>query len=129
VGGAITRSLQEAFARHWRDIARAYPAAQYPRVMIVIDKAAWHRGAVVTAVLRAFPHVELYPLPSYSPTLQVIERFWKVLRRRATPNRLFPTMAQLKRTLRNTLCYYQPRKHRVLTVIQSARKRKKLSAA
>ena len=123
------RYVQEAFARHVRNIARAYPAAQYPRVMSVIDKAAWHRGALVTAVLRAFPHVELYPLPSYSPKLQVIERFWKVLRRRATHNRLFPTMAQLKRTLRNNLCYYQTLKHRVLTVIQSARKRKKSSAA
>jgi len=39
------RYLQEAFAHHWRDIARTYPAAQYPRVVIVIDKASWHRGA------------------------------------------------------------------------------------
>jgi len=123
------RYWQEAFARHVRDIARAYPAAQYPRVMLVIDKAAWHRGALVTAVLRAFPHLALYPLPSSSPKLQVIERVWKVLRRRATPNRLFPTMAQLKRTVRNNLCYYQTLKHRVLTVIQSARKRKRSSAA
>jgi hypothetical protein len=123
------RSWQEAFARHLRDIARTYPAAQYPRVVIVIDKASWHRGAVITAVLRAFPHLELYPLPSYSPKLQVIERFWKVLRRRATHNRLFPTMAQLKQALRHSLCYYQTLKHRVLSVIQSLRKRSKSSAA
>jgi hypothetical protein len=89
------RYLQDAFARHLRAIARTYPAGQYPRVVVVIDKASGHRGAVVTAVLRAYPHLELYPLPSYSPKLQVIERFWKVLRRRATHNRLFPTMAQL----------------------------------
>ena len=38
----------------------------------------------------------------YSPQLQVIERFWKVLRRRVTHNRLFPTIAQLKRTIRNS---------------------------
>ena len=123
------RYVQEAFARHLRDIARAYPAAHYPRVVVVIDKAAWHRGACITAVLGTFPHLELYPLPSYSPKLQVIERFWKVLRRRATHNRLFPTMAQLKQTLRNSLCYYQTLKHRVLSVIQSLRKRLKSSAA
>jgi transposase len=123
------RYVQAAFARHLRDIARTYPAAQYPRVVIVSDKASWHRGACITAVLRAFPHLELYPLPSYSPQLQVIERFWKGLRRRATHNRLFPTMAQLKQTLRNNLCYYQTLKHRVLSVIQSVRKRKKSSAA
>jgi transposase len=123
------RYLQEAFARHLRDIARTYPVVQYPRVVVVIDKASWHRGAVVTAVLEAFPHLELYPLPSSSPQLQVIERFWKVLRRRATHNRLFPTLAQLKRTLRNNLCYYQTLKHRILSVIQSSRKRIKLAAA
>ncbi len=123
------RYLQKAFARHLRDIARAYPAAHYPRVVVVIDKASWHRGALVTTVLEAFPHLALYPLPSYSPTLQVIERFWKVLRRRATHNRLFLTMAQLKQTVRNNLCYYQTLKQRVLSLIQSSRKRIKLSAA
>ena len=123
------RYLQEAFARHLRDIARAYPAAQYPRVVVVIDNASWHRGAFVTAVLAACPHLELYPLPSYSPQLQVIERFWKVLRRRATHNRLCPTLAQLKQALRSTLCYYQTLKQRVLSVMQSPRKRTKSSAA
>src|SRR5262245_48902398 len=34
---ATQRYLQEAFAHHLRDIARTYPAAQYPRVVIVID--------------------------------------------------------------------------------------------
>ncbi len=123
------RYLQAAFARHLRDIARAYPAAQYPRVVVVIDNASWHRGAVVMAVLETYPHLELYPLPSYSPQLQVIERFWKVLRRRTTHNRLFPTMAQLKRALRTSLCYYQTLKQRVLSVIQSPRKRTKLVVA
>jgi transposase len=116
------------FARHWRDMARAYPAAQYLRV-VVIDNASWHRGAWVTAVLGTSPHLALSPLPSASPKLQVIERFWKVRRRRATHYRLLPTMAQRKRTLRNNLCYYQTLKQRVLSVIQSSRKRTKSSAA
>jgi hypothetical protein len=121
--------LPAAFAGHWRDIVRASPAAPYPRVVVVIDKASWHRGASVTAVLGAFPPLELYPLPSDSPKLPVIERFWKVLRRRATHQRLFPTLAQLKRTLRNRRCDDQTLKPRVLSVIQSSRKRIKSSAA
>jgi hypothetical protein len=123
------RVLQAAFARHLRDIARAYPAAHYPRVVLVIDNAPWHRGALITAVLTALPHLELYRLPSYSPQLQVIERLWKVLRRRATHNRLFPTNAHLKQALRHSLCYYQTLKHRVLSLIQSPKKRTELSAA
>jgi len=123
------RYLQEAFAKHLRDIARAYPATHYPRVVLVVDNASWHQGHVIDEVLTVFPHLELYPLPSYSPQLQVIERFWKVLRRRATHNRLFQTVTQLKHTLRNNLCYYQTLKHRVLSLIQAQRKRTKLSAA
>jgi transposase len=123
------RRLQEAFAQHLRAIARAYPAEQYPRVVLVIDNASWHKGALITEGLNQLSHVELYRLPSYSPQLQVIERFWRVLRRRATHNRLFPTIVQLKRALRNSLCYYQTLKHRVLSVIQSPKKRTQLPAA
>jgi DDE superfamily endonuclease len=123
------RHMQAAFARHVRDIGRAYPAAQYPHVVLVIDNAPWHHGGLITKALDQLPQLRLYRLPSYSPQLQVIERFWKVLRRRATHNRLFPTQAQLKQALRNSLCYYQTLKHRVLSLIQSPKKRTQLSAA
>lgn len=128
-GSSKQRDLQKAFAAHLRDIARAYPATQYAHVVLVVDNASWHQGIPSAAVLKAFPHLALFPLPSYSPQLQVIERFWKVLRRRATHNRLFPTMAHLKRTLRTNLCYYQTLRHRLLSVIQSPRKRPKSPAA
>ncbi len=78
------RHIQAAFARHLRDIGRAYPAERHPHVVLVIDKAPWHRGGLLTKVLNQLPQVQLYRLPGYSPQLQVIERFWKVLRRRAT---------------------------------------------
>jgi transposase len=122
------RCWQEGFARHVRAIARASPAPQYPRVVLIIDNAPWHQGALVTQVLKEWPHLELYRLPSYSPQLQVIERLWKVLRRRATHNRLFPTLAQLKQALRSSLCYYQTLKHRVSSLIQSSKKRTQLPA-
>jgi DDE superfamily endonuclease len=123
------RRWQEGCARHVRDIARAYAAAPHPRVGLVIDHAPWHRGALITETLKECPHLELSRLPSYSPQLQVIERFWRVLRRRATHNRLFVTLAQLKQALRNTLCYDQTLKHRVLSAIRSPKKRTQLSAA
>jgi transposase len=123
------RSLQEGCARHLRDIARAYPVAQYPRVVLVIDNAPWHRGALIAQALKAVPPLECYRLPRYSPQLQVIERFWRVLRRRATHNRLFLTLAQLKHAWRNNLCYDQTLKHRVLSLLLSPKKRTQLSAA
>jgi transposase len=128
-GTSTHRYLQAGFATHLRAIARTYPAQHSPRVVVIIDKAPWHRGALLKEVLSAYPHLELYPLPSYSPQLQVIERFWKILRRRATHHRLFPTMTGLKQSLRNNLCYYQTLKQRVLSLIQSSKKRTKLAAA
>ena len=64
-------------------------------------------------------------LPSDSPQRNVIERFWRVLRRRATHNRLFARMAELRATLRNNLCYFQTMRQKVLSLIDGLRKRKK----
>jgi DDE superfamily endonuclease len=106
-GQSKTRRLQEAFVPHLRHIGRVYPQAKHPRVVLIIDNAPWHAGAAVLQALADNPHLELYRLPSYSPHLNVIERFWKLLRRRATHNRLFDTLADLKRSIRASLCYFQ----------------------
>jgi transposase len=47
----------------------------------------------------------------------VIERFWKKLRRRATPNRLFDTLSDLKRSIRASLSYFQTMRERVKSLI------------
>lgn len=117
VGLSKTRRLQQAFAGHLRDVARAYPPSRCPRVVLVIDNAPWHRGGPVAAALADNPHLELYRLPSYSPRLAVIERLWKVLRRRATHNRLFDTLADLKASLRNSLRYFQTVRSRIMSLI------------
>ena len=124
-GQSKQQRLQMAFAAHLRDIARAYPASQYPEVVITIDNAPWHRGALMEQVLAAHPQLRVKRLPSYSPQLNVIERFWRVLRRRATYNRLFAHMAALRATLRNNLCYYQSMRQKVLSLMESPRKTKK----
>jgi hypothetical protein len=125
LGHSKQQRLQEAFAAHLRDIARAYPASLYPEVVITIDNAPWHRGSIIDQVLEAHPHLQLYRLPSYSPQLNVIERFWRVLRRRATHNRLFASMAVLRTTLRNNISYFQTMRQKVLSLIDSPRKTRK----
>ena len=82
-----------AFAAHLRDIARASPASPSPEVVITIDHAPWHRGTLMTQVLAASPPLRGKRLPSESPPLHVIERCWRMLRRRATHNRLFANLA------------------------------------
>jgi transposase len=118
-GQSKTRRLQRTFAEHLRQIATRYPAPKYPRVVLIIDNAPWHAGEVVKAVLADHPHLELKRLPSYSPQLNVIERFWKLLRRRATHNRLFDTLADLKRSIHSSLRYFHTVRSRIRSLIDN----------
>jgi DDE superfamily endonuclease len=112
-----TRRMQRAFADHLRHVGRMYPKEQFKRVVLTIDNAPWHRGPLINEALAESPHLELYRMPSYSPQLNVIERFWKKLRRRATHNRLFDTIADLKSSVRNSLRYFQTVRSKLLTLI------------
>ena len=128
-GRSKTARLQQAFAAHLRDMARAYPASLGKPLIVTIDNAPWHRGKAIDQVLAEQPHLRLYRLPSYSPQLNVIERLWKVRRRRATHNRLFLSMAELRAALRSSFCYYQKMRHKVRSLIEDPKKAAKLSAA
>lgn len=123
-GKSKTRRMQEAFADHLRHVGRMYPGENHPRVVLLIDNAPWHRGKPIDAAMADNPHLEFKRLPSYSPHLNPIERFWKKLRRRATHNRLFDTLADLKTSLRASLSYFQTVRHRVKSIIQGRPKRK-----
>lgn len=127
-GKSKTRRLQEGFAAHLRHVGRMYPAERYRRVVLLIDNAPWHAGEVVRAALAENPHLELKRLPSYSPQLNPIERFWKLLRRRATHNRLFDTLADLRRSLRASLSYYQTVRERIRTWLDHSAKKRTPSA-
>jgi transposase len=122
-GLSKTRRMQEAFASHLRHIGRMYPREKHPRVVLLIDNAPWHRGKPIAEALRENPHLEFKRLPSYSPHLNPIERFWKKLRRRATHNRLFDTLADLKASLRASLSYFQTMRHKVKSLIEGRPKR------
>ena len=119
-GKSKTRRMQEAFAAHLRHVGRIYPKAKNERVVLIIDNAPWHRGKLIDEAMADNPHLEFYRLPSYSPQLNVIEHFWKKLRRRATHNRYFESLAGLKRSIRASLCYFQTVKRRVRGLVAKA---------
>jgi hypothetical protein len=120
-----TRRMQRAFAAHLRHVGQMYPKKKFPRVVLTIDNAPWHRGPLINEALAENPHLELYRMPSYSPQLNVIERFWKKLRRRATHNRLFDAIAEMKESVRNSLRYFQTVRGRLLTLINGRPKKSK----
>jgi len=123
-GKSKTRRLQEAFAAHLRHVGRVYPKHQYQEVVILIDNAPWHRGKPIDEALAENSHLKFQRLPSYSPQLNPIERFWKKLRRRATHNRLFDGLADLKRSLRSSLCYFQIVRDKVKSMLEPRKKAK-----
>ena len=116
-GKSKTRRMQGAFAAQLRHVARLYPATEQGRVVLIIDDAPWHRGKPIDEALEGHPHLEFYRLPSYSPQLNAIERFRRPLRRRAAHNRLFDSLADLKRSIRAGLRYYQTVRARVGSLI------------
>ena len=122
-GQSKTKRMQRGFADHLRHVGRVYPRERFGRVVLLLDNAPWHRGASIDDALAANRHLEFKRLPSYSPQLNPIERFWKVLRRRATHNRLFDAIADLKKSLRASLSYFQTVRQRVLTLINGRRKK------
>ena len=119
-GKSKVRRLQEAFAAHLRHVGRAYPKDKTKRVVLIIDDAPWHRGKPIDEAMADNPHLEFKRLPSYSPQLNVIEHFWKMLRRRATPNRFFESLSDLRRSIRASLCYFQTVKRRVRGIVARA---------
>ena len=112
-----TRRMQEAFAAFLRHVGRLYPSDGHRRVVLVIDNAPWHRGKSIDEALADNPHLEFKRLPSYSPQLNVIEHFWKLLRRRATHNRFFEGLSELERSIRASLCYFQTVKRQIRSMV------------
>jgi len=124
-GKSKNRRMQEAFANHLRHVGRMYPKHKHAEVVLLIDNAPWHAGAAVKQALADNTHVRLKRLPSYSPQLNPIERFWKKLRRRATHNRLFDSLADLKRSLRASLSYFQTMRPKVKSLLEPRRRKPK----
>jgi transposase len=77
--------------------------------------------------LARHPHLQIKSLPSYSPKLNVIERLWKKLRRRATHNRFFDSLKDLMASIRNSLRYFQTVRSRIISMIENCYTNRTLS--
>jgi transposase len=71
-------------------------------VTLVLDNARYQRNAVVMA-LAAELKIELLFLPSYSPNLNLIERLWRFMKRKAAYGKYHPTFAEFKAAIQDVL--------------------------
>ena len=71
-------------------------------ITMVLDNARYQRNVVVQALAQQLGITMLY-LPSYSPNLNLIERLWKFMKRRALYGRYHPTFAQFQAAINEVI--------------------------
>ena len=55
-------------------------------IVLILDNARYFKAAAVTKWLKDHPKLSLVFLPSYSPNLNLIERFWRFVKERLVKN-------------------------------------------
>ena len=97
----------EATARHLHKVLDTYPAAP---ILLLWDRAKWHGGPTVRALLEANPRLEVMRLPTAAPDLNPQEMVWKATRAVISHNhdeRQLPSLADRFEQHLNTttFCY------------------------
>jgi transposase len=83
----------EQFVNLLRLLRERHPETK--KFILYLDNAAYYGKPVVLAWLKRHPQFQLVPLPAYSPNLNLIERLWGFLRRKAL-NRWHQTFAGMQ---------------------------------
>ena len=90
------RKNSDGFIALLKQIVTEYcPAEVYtgPKIGLVVDNYIIHRSKKTQAVLDQYAdRIEIVPLPTYSPKLNLIELLWKYLRRKVTHNHLYASI-------------------------------------
>ncbi len=71
-------------------------------VTLVLDNARYQRNALVKGLAAELGIVLLF-LPSYSPNLNLIERLWRFMKRKAAYGRYHPTFADFRAAVQDVL--------------------------
>src|SRR5450432_4019994 len=71
-------------------------------ITLVLDNARYQHNAAVKALAEQLGITLLF-LPSYSPNLNLIERLWKFIKRRALYGRYHPTFAAFQAAIQETI--------------------------
>jgi transposase len=81
----VEHMTAEATASYLETLLDAYP--QVP-LLLLWDRAPWHRGEKIREVLAANPRLELVVFPTAAPDLNPQEHVWKATRRAVSHNHI-----------------------------------------
>lgn len=71
-------------------------------ITLVLDNARYQRNKIVEGLAKELG-IELLFLPSYSPNLNLIERLWRFVKRKAAYGRYHPTFADFRSAVQDVL--------------------------
>lgn len=77
----------------FKQLEQANPAA--PRIIVICDNARYYHSKTVAEYLLT-SRIQLEPLPSYCPNLNLIERFWKFFKRTKLYNHYYETFDRFR---------------------------------
>jgi transposase len=83
-------------------LAKIRAANPGKRLLIVLDNAPYNHAAPVQEAAKRL-RMELLYLPPYSPNLNLIERFWKFLKRKVARNRFHATFIEFRSAVQKVL--------------------------
>lgn len=78
------RGNSKTFIAHLKRVLRDYKDKQ--KIMIVLDNARFHKSKMVKAWLKENPKITLKFIPPYWPQLNVVERYWRAMRKNIAHN-------------------------------------------
>ena len=82
-------------------------------IILVLDGAASHRSST-----QKLPeNISLIPLPPYSPELNPIENFWKVLKQQDFYNQAFDSLDQVEDQLEDKLKYFEDHPEKLQSIV------------
>ena len=82
----------EATAKHLEQILETLPDVP---ILLLWDRAPWHSGPPIRALLESNPHLEVMPFPVATPELNPQEHVWKATRRAVSHNHAIPRLPDL----------------------------------
>src|SRR3954451_9179208 len=94
----------EQFVNLLRLLRATHPETE--RFVLYLDRAKYYGSPVVKAWLRRHREFQLEPLPTYSPNLNLIERLWKFLRKKAL-SRWHPSFEAMQEAVSEVLDHLQ----------------------
>jgi transposase len=82
-----------------RIIAKLLKSHLRKKIVVICDNAPYHRSGLLAKWLQQHPHLPQKFLPAYSPNLNLIERWWKWMKKKVTATVCYPTFEAFKKVV------------------------------